>query len=645
MIEKMQFVSIMGLETDFERVVNTYLTKYEIHLENALTELKNVTDLKPYASTNPYKQVFNRASQLIRLVDCSNETYDESISSDKAIQIINDLNDEFEQLKEDTSELEKERNRLKTSLATIEPFRSLDFDVSQILHFKAVKFRFGRISKEYIEKFDKYIYDTLNTVFYRCHSDDSYVWGVCFVPSADADEIDTIYKSMHFERIYLPDEYEGTAEEAAQKLEAQIIELNAKIAKATNIRMEKIEGRKSQLYSAYKKLSILSHNYDIRKMAALTESHTTYYILCGWMTKEDATKFKQELDNDEDVYCFGEDEHPEIFSKPPTKLRNWKIFKPFELFVRMYGLPAYTEFDPTAFVALTYAFIFGWMFGDVGQGLLLVILGFSLYHFKKMDLGAIIGYAGIFSTFFGFMFGSVFGFEDVIDAVWIHPVSAMSNVPFIGKLNTVFIVAIGFGMGLVLLTMLFNIINNIRNKDTIMTIFDTNGIAGFVFYGSAVLVIGLLMAGKTIPATAILIIMFVIPLILIALKEPIEHKLSKHKEEEAGGIGMTLAQCFFELFEVLLSYFSNTLSFIRIGAFAVSHASMMEVVLMLAGAENGATPNWIVIILGNLFVCGLEGLVVGIQVLRLEYYELFSRFYKGNGREFKPYCSLEAEEK
>ena len=100
---------------------------------------------------------------------------------------------------------------------------------------------------------------------------------------------------------------------------------------------------------------------------------------------------------------------------------------------------------------------------------------------------------------------------------------------------------------------------------------------------------------------------------------------------------MFFVQSFFELFEVLLSYLSNTLSFLRIGAFAVSHAAMMEVVLMLAGATNGGSPNWIVVVLGNIFVCAMEGLIVGIQVLRLEYYEIFSRFYAGNGREFKPF--------
>ena len=99
---------------------------------------------------------------------------------------------------------------------------------------------------------------------------------------------------------------------------------------------------------------------------------------------------------------------------------------------------------------------------------------------------------------------------------------------------------------------------------------------------------------------------------------------------------MFAIQTFFELFETLLAYFSNTISFVRIGAFAVSHGAMMGVVLMLSGAEKG-TVNWFGIVLGNLIVCGLEGLIVGIQVLRLEYYEMFSRFYKGSGRMFKPF--------
>lgn len=302
----------------------------------------------------------------------------------------------------------------------------------------------------------------------------------------------------------------------------------------------------------------------------------------------------------------------------------------------MYGLPAYNEMDPTLFVALTYSFIFGAMFGDVGQGLCLAIGGFLLYKFKKMNLAAIISCAGIFSTFFGFMFGSVFGFENIIEARWLHPAVQMMNLPFIGKMNTVFVVAIAFGMFMILFTMILQVINAIKQKNIEGIFFDTNGIAGFVFYASLILVIFLYMGGKPLPATVLLLLMFGIPLIIIALKEPLTNMVKKKAELIEGGKGMFIVQTFFEMFEVLLSYFSNTLSFVRIGAFAISHAAMMEVVLMLAGSESGS-PNILVIILGNIFVCGMEGLIVGIQVLRLEYYEMFSRFYKGAGREFKPY--------
>ena len=260
-----------------------------------------------------------------------------------------------------------------------------------------------------------------------------------------------------------------------------------------------------------------------------------------------------------------------------------------------------------------------------------------MYRFKKLDLAAIISCAGFFSTIFGFLFGSLFGFEDVLEPIWLRPVNHMSTIPFIGNLNTVFIVAIAFGMFLIIVTMIFHIINGIKAKDAENTWFDTNGLAGLVFYGAIVAVIVLFMTGNTLPAGIVLVVMFVIPLILIALKEPLSKLVEKKADFLPKEKGMFIVQTIFEMFEVLLSYFSNTLSFVRIGAFAVSHGAMMEVVLMLAGAENGGSPNWLVIILGNLIVCGMEGLIVGIQVLRLEYYEMFSRFYKGTGREFKPF--------
>ena len=281
------------------------------------------------------------------------------------------------------------------------------------------------------------------------------------------------------------------------------------------------------------------------------------------------------------------------------------------------------------------------MFGDAGQGLVLLIGGYLLYHFKKINLAAVLSSCGFFSTIFGLLYGSVFGFEDWIPALWLRPTEAMTNLPVIGTLNTVFVVTITIGMGLILLTMIFHMINSLREKKPGEALFDTNGLAGFVFYGAVVAVIMLFMTGHTIPAAGVLVVMFVVPLLVIVCKEPLSALVEKKKYQDENGPVMFVVQGFFELFEVCLSYFSNTLSFVRIGAFAVSHAAMMQVVMMLAGAENGQAPNVIVVIVGNLVVMGMEGLIVGIQVLRLQYYEFFSRFYKGDGRKFEPYLSRE----
>ena len=638
MIEKMKFLSITGPKADIDRVVDTYLSRYEIHLENALSELKTVKDLRPYIETNPYKEELLKAQAMM-------ESYHEllpggserRVSLETALETVRSLDRKLSELTEQKNELLSQRAALQDSMDKVVPFSGLNYDVRRILGFQYIKFRFGRISREYYEKFSAYVYDTIDTILFKCKEDDQYIWIVYFVPEKLEDKIDAIYASMHFERMFLPDEYDGTPTQAGHNLEDQIRELEAKILQVDQDIVAAINSRKDDLTASYQRISTFSTNFDVRKLAACTKHDDhTFYILCGWMTEQDARSFQKEIENDDNTFCIIEDDHANIMSKPPTKMKNPGLFKPFELYVEMYGLPNYNEIDPTILIGLTYSFLFGFMFGDAGQGLCLLIGGFLLYRFKKVRLAGIISCCGVFSTIFGLLFGSVFGFEDLIPAMWLRPSEAMTNLPFIGKLNTVFVVAVGLGMLIILMCMVLNIVNSLRSHDTEKVYFDTNGVAGLVFYFALACTIVLYMSGKALPATVILAVMFVAPLLVMFFKEPLTAIVEKKAEKIEGGVGMFITQGLFELFEVLLSYFSNTLSFVRVGAFAVSHAAMMQVVLMLAGAEAGS-PNWAVVIGGNLFVCGMEGLIVGIQVLRLEYYELFSRFYRGSGRAFKPY--------
>ena len=645
MVEKMKFISIVGPKEEIDRVTSQYLSRYEIQLENTLSELKDLKNITPCADSNPYRGVLARAEELAgRVREIGNAAPSgKRMETQAAVALTEELYAELEKCRAQKSGLEAERKKVVELLVNIRPFQNLHYDVASILHFKHIKFRFGKIPVESYSKLKEYLMDDICTIFDECGRDENYIWGVYFVPAAEEEKVDAVYASLHFERTFIDDDYEGTVEEAFEALTRRQKELEESLAQIEDSFQEKLMARGEEMLAAAETISDSAEYFDVRRLAAFTKAKdTVFFILCGWMTREDAERFEKEIEGDADVFCMVEDGKNESlenrFRKPPTKLKNPRIFKPFEMFIRMYGLPNYQEFDPTIFVAVTYSIIFGAMFGDVGQGLCLFIGGMLLYKFKKMNLAAIVGSCGIFSTIFGFCFGSVFGFEDVIEPLWLRPTEAMTTLPFIGNLNTVFVVAVALGMGLVILMMVFHIINSLRAKQLGEALFDTNGVAGLVFYGAVAAVVVLYMTGNALPAGIVLVVMFVVPLLVIACKESLTNKLNKKKELIEGGKGIFVVQAFFEMFEVLLSYFSNTLSFVRIGAFAVSHAAMMQVVMMLAGAENGGTPNIIVVIIGNLIVLGMEGLIVGIQGLRLQYYEFFSRFYKGDGREFKPYA-------
>lgn len=641
MIVKMKFLSISGPRTDIDRMCQVYLSRHEMQLENAIAELKTTENLIPFAEVNPYREPLNKAEEFIGLLEDGKVEPDLTMDQDAMIGMIRDLNHQYLELTERRERLKKHAEELREKLNVLEPFRPLEVNLHDVMGYRYMRVRFGRINVDYYRRLEKYLYEDLKAVFLEGVRNENYVYGCYFVANADAGKTDAIFHSLHFEKIPLSKEYIGTPAQACESLQQDIDHDGEQIESVDRVIAELIQSHAAQLLGAQRRLEELANNFDVRKMAARMEDDENkedYYIICGWMGEDDVEAFLKETEKDDKVLVVVEEDREKYFGEPPTKLENPRFFKPFEMFIQMYGMPAHNEMDPTIFVALTYTFIFGAMFGDLGQGFCLFAIGGILYLTKKINLAGIISVAGLFSMLFGVLYGSVFGFEDVIPALWLHPVSAMTNLPFIGQLNTVFVVAIAFGMGLNLLVMIFQIVNAFRAHDTENTWFSNNGVAGLLFYGFLVLTIVLYMTGHKVPGNIMLAVFLGIPILIFLFKEPLANLVKRNHKKIEGGKVMFLVQGFFELFETLLSYFSNTLSYVRIGAFAVSHAAIMEVVLMLAGAQEG-TPNWIVLVIGNIVVCGLEGLVVGIQVLRLEYYEMFSRFYKGSGREFKPFNS------
>ena len=321
------------------------------------------------------------------------------------------------------------------------------------------------------------------------------------------------------------------------------------------------------------------------------------------------------------------------------QLKNNKAVRPFEFFVDMFGLPQYDELDPTPFVAITYVLLFGIMFGDVGQGLCVSLVGALMWRYKHMVLGKALVPCGFSSAFFGLVYGSVFGYEHVLDPMY-RALFGLSEKPVeVMEADTTILIilaAVGIGIFLVLTAILINIICSLRRKRYESALFGPNGVAGFVFYAAVVAGFGGQAAfGWQIVSPLFIILLIALPLLVImfagVLGGLVEHR-PDWKPESWGGYVM---ENFFELFEVLLGYASNTISFLRVGAFVLVHAGMMTMVFTLA-EMSGGIGYVLIVILGNIIVMGMEGLLVGIQVMRLEFYEMFSRFFEGGGRPFRP---------
>lgn len=167
MIEKMKFLSITGPKADIDRVVNQYLAKYEIHLENAMAQLNQVQNLSPFIQINPYKEVLAKAEEFTGLLGEEKQLKLRDISLEEATELIDRLGSELSEINVKCEEENKKRTKIVEDLNLVSPFLKLPGDIDQLVHYRFVQVRFGRIAREYYEKFKTYVYDSLDTWFYR----------------------------------------------------------------------------------------------------------------------------------------------------------------------------------------------------------------------------------------------------------------------------------------------------------------------------------------------------------------------------------------------------------------------------------------------------------------------------------------------
>lgn len=350
-----------------------------------------------------------------------------------------------------------------------------------------------------------------------------------------------------------------------------------------------------------------------------------YFYLSGWVPESEVNKFKA-LENKYDNTILNTKEVESISQSPPTRLKNNSLFRPFEFLVNMYGAPNYDEIDPTPFFAITYLLLYGLMFGDLGQGLVFIAIGFWLSKKNKI-FGGLIKRIGISASIFGLMYGSFFGREDLIPALLIKPFD---------NIMTVLIASVAFGVSLMVISYIIGIYNKVHLQKNIEEgIFGKEGLAGLMMMTSFIIIVLALVNVGPVPKN-IGIILLILSIVMMIFKQPIARKLEGNKRLYDQAKGDYYLEGSFSVIEALLSVFSNLVSFTRVGAFAINHVGLYMAFEVMAKLIGGGIKGFIILVIGNIFIIGLEGMIVGIQGLRLEFYEMFSKYYEGNGRLFKP---------
>ena len=633
-VAKMKVARIIGKFSELDRTIAACINSGCFHAENA-AEL--VADLKGFTHVNdenPYKSQLTRLTDTMKAtglpLDIQSEMKNECLfTPDEIADYLEKLQENLGKLHEERSELHKQIDGVNEIIPQFEHFYGLNIPLDEVFASKYIKVRFGRLPLSSYQKLSSYQNDS-DIVFVPCSSEKDFYWGMYVCPLDGEEEADRIFSMLFFERLRIPDA-KGTPEETVKELRLALSEKLTRVSQLDSEIDAYLEKSRSDILSIYLRLK---NSYDAFELRRYSAKFKDSFLLMGFVPAREEPAFKKYLDTLDSVEYKLENPGEAEKLSPPSKLKNCRLFSPYEYYIDLYGMPCYNELDPTAFVAITYTLIYGVMFADVGQGIILSLVGFIMHRFKKMALGKILIPCGISGALFGLVFGSVFGYENLLDPMYHLVGLAHKPVEIMNSVQNILIAAVAIGVFLVAAAIITNIFSALKQKNYGAALFGPNGIAGLLFYGTLITLLLSMVLSFSVPTLPLIIFGVALPLICMLMQNPLGKLVRREKSWLPESMGEYLIESFFELFEAVLSFITNTLSFLRVGAFVLVHAGLMMAFFILAELLGPA--GFIMVLLGNAVVIALEGLLVGIQTLRLEFYEMFSRCYIGQGREFKP---------
>lgn len=644
-VERMTMMNIIGKVEETDLVLKDILQSGKVDLVDAMTQIEennflfdvsdenidrliDLNNITTFEKDERYEELLKKGEELKKIlgIETGSEKHETSIQMNRE-DILAELNDICEEVTEPNVMLQamkKELDYLEDFYAnSFKELKEFTVPISSLREMEYFSFKMGILSKEDRHKLKKNYENILAILLHTGTSAEGEVYFVLY-PTSLEEEMKRILRSLNFREIMIPKEYSGTPLEIRE----QIIKNKDRLRREINGQEDRLSEIKAKYGDRIEHLiaqvKLLSKLDNIKEKVAFSKR---FFYMSGWVAKSDKASMKSNLENHNETLVIFKDE---TSLQPPTKLKNNWFFKPFEWLVNLYGTPRYNELDPTPFVSLSYMLLFGIMFGDFGQGLVFLIAGYLLS--KKMKLfGGLIQRLGIASMIFGLLYGAVFGIETLLPTLWMKPFE---------NINEILIFAIIVGVSMLLISYVFGIINALKRHDIEEGLFGKEGVAGVVLYLTLLALVGGGMLGMNILPMPVGVAIAVIAILAIVFRLPLTHIIENKRPLHGGDISGYYVESIFSLVETFLAMLSGTVSFIRVGAFALTHVGLFLAFETIGHMMGSTAGNILMIVIGNIFIITLEALIVFIQGMRLQYYELFSRYYKGDGREFNP-VSLE----
>ena len=509
--------------------------------------------------------------------------------------------------------LEQWKRQLATLEETYSRLQNLHQNIGMLLQPDSLlKVRIGQVPTSNARRLQEALELAGNLLLPFDHSSDHTF--ALIVGTPGKEELGSLLAQAGWRDLTIPPELQTHPQVAVAFLQSEKEKLHEKASDQRDTKEQSLEQYKEDIRTAWGRLALAKPMAESALSAAKEEGALTAFT--GWIPQRALTALKTALDlHFPQRYLLDIREPTAQEPSPIPSLLTYPAWlKPYIPLVRSYGVPRYGEFDPALLFAFSYLLLFGAMFGDVGHGA--VLMGLSLFLRGKLAWLRPVGIlAGASACVFGLLYGSVFGFETLIQPVWMSPMHDATRMLELAILS---------GVGFICATFLINIYNRLVGGKLASALFDGHGLAGLLFYAGAVIGLAKLLHGNEFGIWNAALSLF--GLILIAL-----HNWSKGQAALPERLLVTII----ETLETATNLFANTLSFLRVAAFSLNHVALALAVFTLAGSL-GTSGHWVTIVMGNVIIIVLEGGIVAIQSLRLMYYEGFSRFFSGDGVEFKP---------